>query len=297
MKNPYEVLGLSAAASQADVKSTYRRLAKELHPDLNPGDTIVEQRFKEVTAAHEMLSNVEKRAQFDRGEINADGTPRAESMFRGTHHGAGGAGGAGGPDFEDLVADLFGRRRRPRQTKGKSVTYSVNVSFEEAALGGIQRVRLYDGKTLEVNIPPATTDGDSLRLKGQGMPGAGGGPNGDAFVEIQVDPHAYFTRDGLNIHIDAPITLAEAILGAKINVPTIHGMVSVKVPTGSSSGKILRLKGRGLVQGKGGAAKKGDEFVRLMIQLPEKSDSELKEFVRSWTKNGDYDVRKKAGFE
>lgn len=287
MKNPYEVLGVTPTASQADIKSAYRTLAKELHPDMNPGDTIVEQRFKEVTAAYELLSNEEKRAQFDRGEINADGSPRMDGMFRQAH------GGAAGSDFEDLVADLFGRRRRPRQTKGKSVTYSVSVPFLDAARGGVQRVRLHDGKTIEVNIPPATGDGDSLRLKGQGMPGDGGGPNGDAFVEVQVDPHPYFVRDDLDIRIDVPVTLSEAVLGAKVNIPTVHGTVSVAVPEGSSSGRILRLKGRGLK--KGGQA--GDEFVRLMIHLPEETDSKLKEFVRSWTKLGDYDVRKKAGFE
>lgn len=287
MKNPYEVLGLAQSASQAEIKSAYRNLAKELHPDVNPGDTIVEQRFKEVTAAYDMLSNEEKRAQFDRGEINPDGSPRMDGSFRRGYQGAGAA------DFEDIVADLFGRRRRPQQAKGKSVTYSIRVPFLEAARGGMQRVRLQDGKTVEVNVPPATSDGDSLRLKGRGMPGAGGGPNGDAFVEIQVDPHPHFERDGLDIRIDVPITLTEAVLGAKVNVPTIKGTVSVSVPAGSSSGRVLRLKGRGLSKG----GQDGDEFVRLLIHLPEEMDSKLKDFVRSWTKQGDYDVRKKAGFE
>ena len=290
MKNPYEVLGVASSASQDEIKAAYRNLAKELHPDMNPGDTIVEQRFKEVTAAYDMLSDEGKRAQFDRGEINPDGSPRMDGMFRGGFNPAGGSGGA---DFEDLVADLFGRRRRPRQTKGQSITYSVRVPFLEAVRGGVQRVRLHDDTTVDVNIPAGTSDGDSLRLKGRGMPGAGGGPNGDAFVEIQVDPHAYFTRDGLDIRIDVPISLMEAVLGAKVNVPTIHGTVAVTVPAGSSSGQVLRLKGRGIAKG----GKKGDEFARLMIQLPEKMDPKLKEFVRTWTKQGDYDPRKKAGFE
>jgi len=213
-----------------------------------------------------------------------------DGMFRGGFNPAGGSGGA---DFEDLVADLFGRRRRPRQTKGQSITYSVRVPFLEAVRGGVQRVRLHDDTTVNVNIPAGTSDGDSLRLKGRGMPGAGGGPNGDAFVEIQVDPHAYFARDGLDIRVDVPISLMEAVLGAKVNVPTIHGTVAVTVPAGSSSGQVLRLKGRGIAK----SGKKGDEFARLMIQLPEKMDPKLKEFVRSWTKQGDYDPRKKAGFE
>ena len=290
MKNPYEVLGVASSASQDEIKAAYRKLAKELHPDINPGDTIVEQRFKEVTAAYDMLSDEGKRAQFDRGEINPDGSPRMDGMFRGGFNPAGGSGGA---DFEDLVADLFGRRRRPRQTKGQSITYSVRVPFLEAVRGGVQRVRLHDDTTVDVNIPAGTSDGDSLRLKGRGMPGAGGGSNGDAFVEIQVDPHAYFARDGLDIRVDVPISLMEAVLGAKVNVPTIHGTVAVTVPAGSSSGQVLRLKGRGIAK----SGKKGDEFARLMIQLPEKMDPKLKEFVRSWTKQGDYDPRKKAGFE
>ena len=290
MKNPYVVLGVASSASQDEIKAAYRKLAKELHPDMNPGDTIVEQRFKEVTAAYDMLSDEGKRAQFDRGEINPDGSPRMDGMFRGGFNPAGGRGGA---DFEDLVADLFGRRRRPRQTKGQSITYSVRVPFLEAVRGGVQRVRLHDDTTVNVNIPAGTSDGDSLRLKGRGMPGAGGGPNGDAFVEIQVDPHAYFARDGLDIRVDVPISLMEAVLGAKVNVPTIHGTVAVTVPAGSSSGQVLRLKGRGIAK----SGKKGDEFARLMIQLPEKMDPKLKEFVRSWTKQGDYDPRKKAGFE
>lgn len=290
MKNPYEVLGVASSASQDEIKAAYRNLAKELHPDMNPGDTIVEQRFKEVTAAYDMLSDEGKRAQFDRGEINPDGSPRMDGMFRGGFNPAGGSGGA---DFEDLVADLFGRRRRPRQTKGQSITYSVRVPFLEAVRGGVQRIRLHDDTTVNVNIPAGTSDGDSLRLKGRGMPGAGGGPNGDAFVEIQVDPHAYFARDGLDIRVDVPISLMEAVLGAKVNVPTIHGTVAVTVPAGSSSGQVLRLKGRGIAK----SGKKGDEFARLMIQLPEKMDPKLKEFVRSWTKQGDYDPRKKAGFE
>ena len=290
MENPYQILGLAPSASQAEIKAAYRNLAKELHPDMNPGNTLVEQRFKEVTAAYEMLSDEDKRAQLDRGEINADGSPRMDGMFRG---GFNSGGAAGGPDFEDLVADLFGRRRRPRQTKGQSIAYTVRVPFLEAVCGGVQRLRLHDDMAVDVNIPAGTSDGASLRLKGRGMPGAGGGPNGDALVEVQAESHPYFTRDGLDIRIDVPITLMEAVLGGKVNVPTIHGTVAVTVPAGSSSGKILRLKGRGISKG----GQKGDEFARLMIQLPETMDPKLKEFVLSWSKEGDYEPRKKVGFE
>jgi len=293
MKDPYQVLGVGQGASAAELKSAYRALAKELHPDVNQGDTIVEQRFKEVSAAYDMLSDVEKRQQYDHGQINADGSPRADGFFHGARRGGGGA------DFEDLVADLFGRRR-PRRSKGKSITYSISVPFLEAALGGVRRIRMHDGKTLEVNVPPATEDGASLRLKGQGMPGAGGGPVGDALVEIQVEPHPNFTREGLDIHVDIPITLAEAVLGAKITVPTIHGPVSMRVPAGTNAGKVLRLKGRGLAAGKanaGATGTKGDEYVHLTITLPDQPDAKLKEFLRDWIKQGDYDVRKKAGLE
>lgn len=293
MKDPYKVLGLPKDASAAQLKSAYRALAKELHPDVNPGDTIVEHRFKEVSAAYDLLSNAQKRQQYDLGQINADGSPRTEFFNHGGRRG-------GASDFEDLVADLFGRRRRsqrPQRSKGKSITYSVSVPFLEAALGSIRRIRLQDGKTLEVNIPPATEDGANLRLKGQGLAGIGGGPSGDALVEIQVEPHPFFIREGLDIRIDVPITLAEAVLGAKINLPTIHGPVSVKVPAGTSTGKVLRLKGRGLAAGKAKTADKGDEYIHLMIALPDKPDSKLKEFLREWTKQGDYNVRKKAGLE
>ena len=290
MKDPYKVLGLPQDASAAQLKSAYRALAKELHPDVNPGDTIVEHRFKEVSAAYDLLSNAQKRQQYDLGKINADGSPRTDFFRYGGRRG-------GGADFEDLVADLFGRRRRSQRSKGKSIAYSVSVPFLEAVLGSIRRIRLQDGKTLEVNIPPGTEDGANLRLKEQGLAGIGGGPPGDALVEIQVEPHPFFTREGMDIKIDVPITLAEAVLGAKINIPTIHGPVSVKVPAGTSTGKVLRLKGRGIAAGKAKTADKGDEYVHLLVALPDKPDSKLKEFLREWTKQGDYNVRKKAGLE
>jgi DnaJ-class molecular chaperone len=288
MKDPYQTLGVSPTATESEVKSAYRRLAKELHPDVNPGDTIVEQRFKEVSAAYNLLNNKEKRASYDRGEINADGSPRMDGMFR-----RGGARHGNPQDFDDIVAEMFGRRRRPRQSKGQSVTYSVTIPFLEAALGGTRRIQSHDGKTLEVNIPPATRDGDNLRLKGQGMQGVGGGPAGDAFVEIQVTPHPHFVRDGLDVRIDVPITLSEAVLGAKITIPTIHGPVAVTVPPGTNTGRILRLKDKGIAKGN----ERGSEYVQLKVMLPDEADARLRDFVREWTKEGDYDVRRKAGLE
>ncbi len=291
MKDPYKILGIAPTASDAELKSAYRKLAKELHPDVNPGDTIVEQRFKEVSAAYSMLSDKETRGKYDRGEINADGSPRMSNMFRG------GARAGATADFDDLVADMFGRRRQRQPVKGQGVTYSVSVPFLEAALGNMRRIRLHDGKHLEVNIPAGTSDGDSLRLKGQGMPSPNGGPNGDAFVEIHVSRHPFFVRDGLDIRVDVPITLAEAVLGAKIKIPTIHGPVSVTVPPGTNTGKTLRLKDKGIVIEKGTDRRCGSEYVLLKVMLPDEPDSRLKDFAREWTKAGDYDVRRKAGLE
>ena len=297
MKDPYDILGVSKQASEADIKRAYRKLAKELHPDLNPDDAIVEQRFKEVTAAYNLLSDKEKRAQFDRGEIGPDGAPRADFGFGGGGFGGGGfgAGGFGGAGAEDIFSDLFGRGRsrgksRTVRMKGKDVNYTIRVSFEDAAKGVRRRVKLYDGNSVEVTIPAGTTDGQTLRLKEKGTPGMGGGPAGDAYVEVHVDPHPFFELDGRDVFVDVPITLAEAVLGGKITVPTITGEVAVTVPAGSNSGSTLRLKGKGIAPAKGAA---GDQYVRLKVMLPEKPDKELVDFIRNWSKDYDYEVRKR----
>ncbi len=303
MKDPYETLGVKKNASAAEIKSAYRKLAKEFHPDLNPNDPIVEQRFKEVGQAYGLLSDVEKRAAYDRGEINADGSPRgfgAGGGFRnGGFGGEGGFGGFGGATAEDIFADLFGggqRRQRTRtvRMKGKDVNYSIRVSFLDAAKGAKRRVTLYDGKTIDVTIPAGTEDGQTLRLKRQGMPGMGGGEAGDAFVEVQVDPHRFFERDGDDIFIDVPVTLSEAVLGAKITVPTIHGQVSLTVPTGANTGTTLRLRGKGVERKKD---QPGDQFVRLKVMLPDKPDKDLVDFVKEWSRDYDYDVRNRAGLD
>jgi DnaJ-class molecular chaperone len=292
MKDPYQVLSVSPSASPGEIKSAYHKLAKELHPDVNPGDTIVEHRFKEVTAAYDLLSDAGKKGQYDRREINADGSPRYDQSF---NQGGGGGAGMGGGNFEDVFSDLFGRRRRGGQMKGKDVTYSVRIPFLEAVEGVRRRVQLHDGKQLNVDIPLGTQSGDTLRLKNQGMDGFGGGPAGDAFVEIQVDAHPYFERDDMDIHLEVPITLSEAVLGAKINVPTPHGPVTVNVPAGTNTGRSLRLKGRGIVKGTGATEKKGDQYIRLKVMLPDKPDPKLEAFAKEWVESGDYDVRKKAG--
>jgi len=302
MKDPYVVLGVERSASQDAIKKAYRKLAKELHPDVNPGDKEVEQRFKEVSAAYNLLSDTEKRAKYDHGEINADGTPRYDSAFHQAYSGsAGGPGyGFGGGDFEDLFSDLFGRMRgggraQRAQARGKDVQYSVQSTFEEAAKGGRRRVRLFDGKSIDLTIPPGTEDGQTLRLRGQGMPGLGGGPAGDALITIQVPPHRHFRREGRNIQITVPVTLDEAVLGSRIRVPTIDGYVAVNVPPGSNTGTRLRLKGKG-IPGRT-AGDRGDQYVTIEVVLPVEPDEELKKFLDGWAKRHSYDVRKKAGFE
>lgn len=315
MRDPYSVLGVAKSANEGEIKSAYRKLAKKLHPDVNPGNKEVEQRFKEVTAAYDLLSDKEKRGKYDRGEINADGTPRYDSAFHRAYSQPGGGGGArggfeyshggGGGDFEDIFADLFGRARRggggrrthsahSTQVKGNDVQYTVQVSFAEAAKGIRRRITLYDGKSLDVTIPPGTEDGQTLRLRGQGMPGLGGGA-GDAYVTVHVQQDPIFDRQGHDIHVTVPVTIDEAILGGKIRVPTIDGPVAVSVPPGSNTGSRLRLKGKGVAKPQG--AGRGDQIVYLEVVLPEKPDDELRSFLQGWALRHPYDVRKKVGMD
>ena len=305
MNNPYEILGVKGDASADQIKRAYRKLAKELHPDVNPGDKIVEQRFKQVTAAYELVSDKEKRAKFDRGEIDATGAPRYENAFHRAHTQAGdfsfNFGGAGGPNVEDLLSGLFGRGRqragaRTARIKGQDVRYTVRVDFISAAQGVKRRIQLYDGKNIDVTIPPGTTDGQALRLKGQGMSGMGGGAAGDAIVEVKVDTHPYFEMNGKNVELAVPVTLSEAVLGGKIKVPTIHGAVTLTVPAGANTGARLRLRGKG-IPAERKTAKAGDQFVTLKVMLPEDEDEKLVEFVREWSMGRDDNPRKKAGLE
>ena len=310
MRDPYSVLGVAKGASEGEIKSAYRKLAKKLHPDVNPGNKEVEQKFKEVSAAYNLLSDKEKRGKYDRGEINADGSPRYDSAFHRAYSQPGGGRGGydftqGGGDFEDIFSDLFGRARRgggaaggrrtyTTQAKGNDVQYTVQVTFAEAAKGIRRRITLYDGKSLDVTIPPGTEDGQTLRLKGQGMPGLGGGA-GDAYVTVQVQQDPMFERDGSDIHVTVPVTLDEAILGGKIRVPTIDGPVSVSVPPGSNTGSRLRLKGKGVSKQPGAA--RGDQIVYLEVVLPDRPDDELRSFLQGWALRHPYDVRKKVGME
>ncbi|HEY3147995.1 MAG TPA: J domain-containing protein [Dongiaceae bacterium] len=304
MIDPYKVLGVERSASDEDIKRAYRKLAKKLHPDLNPGNKRIEAQFKETTAAYDFLSDPDKRRKYDRGEIDESGQPRAarysssrpsggpQQQRRGRGFGFGLEDDA---DFsEDLFGDFFGFGKGDSiKLKGADVSYQVRVPFLEAVLGTKQRLQLADGKTLEVQLPPGTDTGQTLRLKGQGLPGRGGAAAGDAFVEVTVEPHPVFSRDGNDILVELPITLYEAVLGATINVPTIDGKVSLKVPAGANSGTQLRLRGKGVQAGKGGA--RGDQYVRLVVVLPREVDPSLKAEIEKSARSHPYNVRGKLG--
>ena len=302
MADPYQILGVDRTASQTAIKKAYRKLAKNLHPDLNPGDKRVADRFKEVSAAYDLLSDDTKRGRFDRGEIDGQGNDRmgAQFRYRHAHAGAGqdprfgpGRGGFGGA--EDLFSQIFSGLRRNRgdgqgiDAKGADRSYTVDISFLDAARGAKRRLTLADGRTLDVNIPPGIDEGQTIRLRAQGEPGLGRGPAGDALLKVRVVPHPVFSRKHDAVHVEVPITLPEAVLGAKIEVPTIDGPVSMSVPKGANSGTILRLKGRGVALGT--SKKRGDQFVRLVVKLPDAPNAELEKFAKDWGRKHSYGVR------
>jgi DnaJ-class molecular chaperone len=306
MSDPYSVLGVSKTASEDDIRKAFRKLAKKHHPDLNPGDKKAEARFKEITQANDILSDKEKRRRFDAGEIDATG---AEMPPRGFYRDqAGGPGGAkyyrsGGQDDLGDMGGIFEEMFRRRGGGGGGfgfgggdefemppVTYTLPVPFLVAARGGKQRVTMPSGKTLDIDVPEGATDGQTLRLKGQGLPGGNGRPAGDAYVELRVQPHAFFEARDSNIHVELPVTITEAALGGKVKVPTVGGPVMLNVPAGSNTGTSLRLKGRGLLDKKSG--QRGDQYVKLKVVLPEKPDDRLKEFLEGWEAGKTLDPRK-----
>ena len=288
--DPYSTLGVNKDATQADIQKAYRRLAKKLHPDLNPGDKTAEDKFKDVSVAYDLLNDPDKRARFDRGEIDASGNERPRQQYYRDFADQGGwsayTSNAGFSDFgeyagtEDILSEIFGRADRAgRRRRGQDVHYHLDLSFLDAVNGGKQSIVLPDGATLDVNIPPGMRDGQILRLKGKGRPAAGDGPPGDALIEISVQPHPYFTRKGDDICLDLPISLKEAVLGGKVKVPTPSGTVTASVPKWSNTGRVLRLKGRGVARADGS---KGDEYVTLKLVLPQKPDPALERFVAQW---------------
>ncbi|MFZ4762423.1 MAG: DnaJ C-terminal domain-containing protein [Alphaproteobacteria bacterium] len=285
-KNPYKILGVEKNASEAEIKAAYRKLAKKHHPDLNQGNKEADAKFKEVNLANDLLSDKEKRAAFDRGDIDIEGQPvyTQQRRYQNSSPHAQGARGqqfnAGDFDLSDLE-QMFGARaagggfsRTPPDRH-----YSLEIDFLEAALGAEKRVTLQSGKSMDINIPAGIEDGQQLRLKDQSSPSAG-----NIYVEIHIKTHPFFTRKGNDVNLDLPIALQEAVLGGKIKVPTIHGTVEMTIPKGASSGTMLRLKNKGI--------KGGDQYVTLKLILPKEIDAELEQAIRQWSQNHAYNPRK-----
>ena len=281
-RDPYIVLGVKKDASQDEIRKAYRSLAKKLHPDLNPGDKKAEDAFKEISSANAILGDEARRKRFDAGEIDAQGDEKPPQHFYrdyAEHPDNPYTSSAGYADFEgdDVFSGIFGRHASGAgrsDRRGADVAYRLPVDFLDAVNGANQHISMPDGATLDVTLPPGVRDGQVLRLRGKGRPGQGGGAAGDALVEIEVRPHRQFTRKGDDIHIELPISLAEAVLGGEIDVPTPSGKVRMTAPKWTNSGAVLRLKGKG-VQGKDG---RGDQYVTLKIRLPDKPDPDLEKF-------------------
>jgi DnaJ-class molecular chaperone len=325
MRDPYEVLGVDRKASAGEIKNAYRRLAKKLHPDANKNDPKAATRFAELNAAHELLSDENKRKAFDRGEIDAEGKPRFQG-FEGFGGGRPGGGFTGfGPDanfetfnfgpegftrttrrgrgggfggFEDILKEAFGQTGRGARAGARSnfepndvgvgtdVHASLTVTLPDAARGVTERLRLPTGKDVDVKIPAGITNGQQIRLKGQGMPGQTG--TGDVLITVSIAPHPVFTLEGADIRLDLPVTLYEAVLGAKVRVPTLDRAVEITIPPWTSSGRTFRLKGKGFPAKSG----RGDLFATVRIVLPDSSDSELEALMKKWQSGKPYDPRK-----
>jgi DnaJ-class molecular chaperone len=320
MRDPYEVLGVPRGASAAAIKSAYRKLAKKHHPDSNKNDPKAAERFSEINSANEIIGDEDKPKTFDRGEIDAEVIPRFQGFPGGDPRGraggpggfesysfrtgGGGAGGAGGAGFEDILNSMFGgaaRGGRPGggrtfefDTGGIGLDLDLNVamtvSLEEAVKGGEKRVRLPTGKELNVKIPAGVAAGQQIRLKGQGET-APGHPPGDLLITVSIAPHPHFKVDGSDLRLDLPITLYEAVLGGKVRVPTLGSAVELSIPKNTSSGRVFRLKGKGLPK-PGGT---GDLFVTTRIILPDGNDSELEALMQKWRDGHPYNPRSDFG--
>jgi DnaJ-class molecular chaperone len=319
MRDPYEVLGVPRSATAAAIKSAYRKLAKKHHPDSNKGDPKAAERFSEINSANEIIGDEDKRKQFDRGEIDAEGKPRFQGFPGGGPRGragpggfesytfrSGGAGGPGGGAFEDILNSMFGggmRGARPGAGGGAQfefdtggigldldVNVAMSVSLEEAVKGGEKRVRLPNGKELNVKIPAGVVEGQQIRLRGQGET-AQGHPPGDLLITINIAPHPFFKIEGADLRIDLPVTLYEAVLGGKVRVPTLGNAVELSVPKNTSSGRTFRLKGKGLPKSGG----TGDLFVTIRIMLPDGNDAELEALMEKWRDQHPYNPRSGLG--
>ena len=304
--NLYEILGVSRRASDDDIRAAFRRLAKEHHPDVNAGNAASAEKFKKITAANDILGDAEKRRKYDAGEIDSKGDPRGPYGGR-PRQGAAPRGRPSADPFDEMsftniFSDVFGSRGGPGgfsgarnggrgfASRGQDLRYSLDVDFLEAISGAKKRVTLPDGGSLDLTVPEAVTDNQVLRLKGRGAPGQAGGEAGDALVEIRIKPHAQFKRQGDDILIDLPVTIDEAVLGAKVEVPTVNGRVQLTIPKGTSSGKTFRLKGKGVKTKTGG---QGDELVTVRIVLPDDIDDSLSYFFSEWRQKHNYDPGRK----
>ncbi len=292
--DPYVTLGVERSATDEEIRRAYLKLVKELHPDVNPKPAAHE-RFKKVTAAHDILGDAPRRKQFDRGEIDANGEPRRHAQR--PHAGAGARGGAGFSGFnsEDIFSDIFGGLRgsrggfggNPGPARGADARYTLEIDLVEAAQGAKKRVTLPGGGVLDLAVPEGVADAQVLRLKGKGGAGQRGGEAGDALVEIKVRPHALFKRSGEDILIDVPVTIDEAVLGAKIEVPSLSGRLQITVPKATSSGQVLRLKSKGIRNAATGLT--GDQLVTIRIVLPAEIDEGLAYFLSEWRQKNRYD--------
>ena len=298
--DPYKELGVSRGASADEIKKAFRKLAKELHPDKNPGNREADERFKRVTAAFDLLGDAEKRAKFDRGEIDADGREQFRGFGGGSRGGPGGSpfgqagaqrGGFENIDLDELFGGMFGGGARaggPRggfSARGADVKATLEISLEDSISGATRRIQFSDGRTLDVTIPKGAADGQVIRLRGQGAPGAAGRSEaGDALITLKIAPHPVFLRDGADLTMDLPVSLPDAVLGGKVPVQTPEGTVNMTIPPGSNSGRVLRLKGRGAFVG----GKRGDLLAKLMILLPDSPDEGLTKLAQEMRDRGAY---------
>ena len=303
-ETPYQILGVKPAATADEIRQAYRKLAKQLHPDLNPGKPEAEARFKAVSAAYDLLSDPEKRGRYDRGEIDETGAERPRYSYRPHAEGAEGwryqpQGEMDLSDLDDLFA-AFGSAGRGRRggsragsgeglrMRGPDRSFTMNVDFADAAKGDKKRLSLSPDEWLDVTIPAGIDDGQILRLRGKGSPGFGGGEPGDALIEVHVAPHPLFQRDGDDIRIELPVSLAEAVLGARIPVPTVTGPVTMTIPKESDTGTVLRLRGKGIQR----SANPGDQYVTLKVVIGHPADPELSDFVEKWGPSHAFDPRR-----